>query len=335
MKKVFCILFSVVLLLSLGATAFAVSRDMTVGESIGSIGLYTVSEGEEIISLGFSGGKLPDGLMIETDGAYTTVSMRGTPTTEGPYSFTLNIQVLSAEGEAVTRMVDVSGTINGPEVTVTPAPFVITKHPGAENRTEGGYAIFIAKAGGAVSSTWTIVGADGGIYSLDAFKNKFPATSVTIKEETTNGELSSTITFNNISKDFTGYSAYAEFTDPTGAKLKTESAVMTIAAATPTPAPTVQPTPTPVFTATPIPTQTPVPTASPVPTVQPTPTPSSEQVISHRGTNAGTVVATVLVGLFTVIVAVILVLYMKGKLDLSWLEEMLEKKSDSDKDKKD
>ena len=103
---------------------------------------------------------------------------------------------------------------------------------------------------------------------------------------------------------------------------------MTVTAATPSPTPTAQ--------LTPVPTNTPSPaTAAPIATITPTQIPVATQtptvtantdVIDHRGAGAGAIIATVLVGIFTAAIAAILVLYTRGKLDLSWLEEKLEKK---------
>ena len=342
MKKFFSVVFILVILLSISASAFAVSLDLTVGQSVPTERevIYSLNKDEKFASWGWSGA-VPDGLFIEI--GESTLSLKGTPTTAGHYSFVLELGIKDADENVTTRQVEVKGEISeasavvtaSPEITSTPsvsdAAMTITKHPGAENRLEGGYAIFIAKATGASDCTWTFVSTDGGMYPLETFKTKFPSVIVTVANNITDGELSSTVTLENIPKDISGYSAYAEFSDGNGATLKTSSASVTVTAATPSPAPTTAPTPTPSFTATPIPTLTPVAeTPSPVPTVAPTERIDDTQVISHKGAGAGTIIATILVGLFTVAVAVILVLYMKGKLDLGWLEEMLEKKTDKD-----
>lgn len=366
MKKALSFIIVLTLLLTISISAFAVAVNMTVNQDIGSRGLYTVSSGETMTSITWTG-SIPDGLYIErTD---TGIFLKGTPTTIGNYAFTLFIKV-NTGSEEVTRMVDVSGNITetaaitptptveatstptaSPTATTTPSTFAITKHPGAENRTAGGYAIFIAKASNANNATWTLVAPDGGQYSIDSFKGKYPNIIVTVDNKTDAGILSSTITLNNVTTDVSGYSAFVTFTDASNSVLTSNSAKMTIsAAAAPTPAPTRAPSPTvaptakPVTTATPIPTQAVVPTQTPAADTNPSPVPSSvptdtpqagstntnNEVINHRGSSVGTIIATVLVGLLTVAIAIILILYVQGKLDLSWLENKLEKRTRRD-----
>lgn len=354
MKKIFSVLFVCILLVSICASAFAVTVDLETGTNVAKV-LYTVSAGETIISLTHAGGQIPNGLTVSASDDRTSLSLSGVPTTPGVYSFTVTVGLLNASGETVYHDILVNGNITSsslvitggtpvPEITPTPAAtiapitsqaFEITKHPGAENRVAGTYAIFIAKATGATAADWTITG-NGNAYSVDQFKTAFPGVIVSVDNKLEeDGNYSSTITFEKITSAMNNFSAYATFSN--GERiLKTNSAAMIITEATPTPAPspsaTVRPTATPVATATIMPTATPLPTSTPLPTVAPTVTPNQDDVISHKSSNTGAIIATVLVGLLTIGVAIILIMYVRGKVDLSWLENKLDNKGKNNRD---
>ena len=165
LKKAFSLLLVLTLLLSLGISAFAVTANFTVGEPVTYQSVYTKSAGETINNVTVSSGSIPSGLTYQLDDARQNVYLTGTPTTAGSYSFILTISVTDSTGSDINRNVEMKGVVGNTVIsgdnsstttaaTSTPTAsansattstgFTITKQPGAENRTAGGYAIFIA-----------------------------------------------------------------------------------------------------------------------------------------------------------------------------------------------
>ena len=85
-------------------------------------------------------------------------------------------------------------------VNAKPAAPVTTKNPTGETGTEGGRAIFIARADGATSYLWRIISADGTqVYDYTAARTAFPTLSIS-------GGDSETLTLTNIPYDMNGWS---------------------------------------------------------------------------------------------------------------------------------
>lgn len=334
MKRFLSFLLVSFVLISACAVAFAVSVDLTVGTPV-SQSVFFASDGETITGVSCADGALPSGVQIAISNG-NSVEIAGTPTQTGPFSCTLQIDVASDAGTSF-HLLTVSGNVtsgvivNPTDAPVSPSPSAplvvptITKQPTAEARTTGGSAIFIARADNASSIEWHIVSSGGTDYLASAFSSAFPGIQVT-------GANEEKLVLANVDTSISGFTAYAVFSNAAG-MVKTAPAGVTVTAATPSPAPTAAPTPTPAPT--PVPTPTPLPTASP--SVQtpapaaasPSPSPDLPEHVDTRrgGNNAGAVVATALIGLCTVGIAVVLILYVKGKIKLTALENWLESKS--------
>lgn len=343
MKKTFSFILILALLLSLGASAFAesVNIQLTQGSPADQT-VFVLPEGETITSVQLAGGALPAGIIVAH--STSSVSISGTATITGNSFATINITAVDVNSAEKSYSVTVNTAVVPPSGVIVPgtpdpavpAQLAITKNPTAESVSTGDRAVFIAKASGCVPTltSWFIVTADGKSYTLDDFKAAYPEVGITLSKVDQENER---LALSNVSTRLNGFSAYAVFSNGTDS-VASAKAQLNVAAATPAPAAT----PTPAATPAPTPTASPKPAPTPAPvfTPEPTPTPVMEDneeaddeadALSHRSSSsAGAVVATVLVGLLTVAVAVVLVMYMKGKIDLGWLEDWISKKSDKD-----
>lgn len=330
---------------ALCVSAFAEGVNLSLTQSVAAEQLiFAVPEGETITGVSLQGGALPTGMTVSH--STSAVSISGTPTIVGNYSATIAITGKTAgdvdtdTGYSVTVNASVvpasTVVISGGDTAPTPTPEVtgvpqITKHPTAENVTTGDRAVFIARADGADTITWYIKAPDGTVYPASSFATYFPGVTVS-------GDGTEKLILSNVNTKLTGLSAYAAFTNPFGS-VNSDAAMINVTAATPSPAPTVAPTPTPM------PVATPQPTPAPTPRTEVTPTPTDipvqetaadkdksqdrdDDVIRHSHSGAGAIIATVLVGLLTIAIAVILVMYVKGKIDLSWLEDWINRRND-------
>lgn len=93
-----------------------------------------------------------------------------------------------------------------PAPVPTPAPVYlrITKNPTNENRRENETALFVSYANVYESLSWTMVSPDGGEYTVQSFRNRFPWASVT-------GEYSTTLSIEDTALDMSGWGAYCTF----------------------------------------------------------------------------------------------------------------------------
>lgn len=343
MKRVLSFLLVFILITALGISAFAEGVNLSLTQSVAAEQLiFALPEGETITGVILQGGALPAGMTVSH--STSAVSISGTPTIVGNYSATIAITGKTAEdvdtGYSVTVNASVvpssNVVITGGDAEPTPTPEItgvpqITKHPTAENVTTGDRAVFIARADGADTITWYIKAPDGTVYPASSFANYFPGVTVS-------GDGTEKLIISNVNTKLTGLSAYAAFTNAFGS-VNSEEAMINVTAATPSPAPTAAPTPTPAAT----PQVTPAPTPAPTPRTEVTPTPTDIPVqdssaakdkdkdtdaVRHSHSSAGAIIATVLVGMLTIAIAVILVLYVKGKIDLTWLEDWINRKND-------
>ncbi len=93
-----------------------------------------------------------------------------------------------------------------PAPAPTPAPVYlsITKNPTNENRRENETALFVSCANVYESLSWTMISPDGGEYTVQSFRNRFPRASVT-------GEYSTTLSIEDTAVDMSGWGAYCTF----------------------------------------------------------------------------------------------------------------------------
>lgn len=225
-----------------------------------------------------------------------------------------------------------------PSPTETPAPTaapkttpVITKDPTGENVYIGDRAVFIARADNAKTITWYLVSPDGATTIL---ASSVPQLFKGINVSGTDGEK---LVLENVNTKLSGYKAYARFGNDEGFT-DSAAAVVTVSAATApsaTPAVTPSPKPTtkPVPTSTPVPAATPAVTATPVPVATPsvTPRPSSntDNSSSSSGFRIGFGTIFLLILSLAVIAgaAIVLSMYVRGTIDLSWLESIFMRKA--------
>ena len=116
-----------------------------------------------------------------------------------------------------------------PAQNTQPVWLTITKNPTNENKKVGGTAMFVACANAFESLYWTIVGPDGGEYSIASFRHMCPDAPVS-------GENSTTLSIGNVAQDMNGWGAYCTFYYQ-GQTARTTTAYMYISGATPAPAP--------------------------------------------------------------------------------------------------
>lgn len=104
-------------------------------------------------------------------------------------------------------------------VNAKPAAPVTTKNPTDETVTEGGRAIFIARADGATSYLWRIISADGTqVYDYTAARTAFPTLSIS-------GGDSETLTLTNIPYDMNGWKVACLFKSEGGETLSDTASV--------------------------------------------------------------------------------------------------------------
>ena len=106
---------------------------------------------------------------------------------------------------------------------------MITKNPTNESKKVGGTALFVACANAYESLYWTIVGPDGGEYSIANFRYMCPTAVIS-------GENSTTLSIANLSADMNGWGAYCTFYYQ-GQTASTTTAYMYVGGSTPAPAP--------------------------------------------------------------------------------------------------
>lgn len=104
-------------------------------------------------------------------------------------------------------------------VNAKPAAPVTTKDPTGETVTEGGRAIFIARADGATSYIWRIISPDGTqVYDYTAARTAFPTLSIS-------GGDTETLTLSNIPYDMNGWKAVCLFKSEGGETLSGAAAI--------------------------------------------------------------------------------------------------------------
>ncbi len=104
-------------------------------------------------------------------------------------------------------------------VNAKPAAPVTTKNPTDETVTEGGRAIFIARADGATSYLWRIISGDGTqVYDYTAARTAFPTLSIS-------GGDSETLTLTNIPYDMNGWKVACLFKSEGGETLSGTASV--------------------------------------------------------------------------------------------------------------
>ena len=228
------------------------------------------------------------------------------------------------------------------EPTPTPTPDlypVITKDPTNESVSTEGRAVFIARADNATSITWYFISPDGSTTILaSSIPTLFPGITVS-------GTDTEKLVLTNVNTKISGYSAYARFGNSNGF---TDSATATV-----TVSPLISPTVSPAATASPVPSAVPSSTpkteVSPTPTAQiiestPTPSPSvyveSAENSSSSSRRSGSIsfgaVLLLILSLAVIIGAsVVLSLYIRGSIDLTWLEDLFTRHSSKESVEKD
>lgn len=157
----------------------------------------------------------------------------------------------------ITDSANTQVTSNKAKLTVTPEiePLKITKHPTPETVTEGGKALFVARADNAEKIAWELVSPGGDVYAHNEITNKFP--SMVVK-----GGTEETLSLSNIPLGMNGWSARCVFTGEDGTKQVSSGAKLTVKekeeeTEPPTEAPTQPPTEAPTQPPTEPPTQPP------------------------------------------------------------------------------
>ncbi len=127
-------------------------------------------------------------------------------------------QFVNEAGGTVTSSCSV--TINpAPSATPEPVPPVITKNPTGEIVTEGGSAIFIARASGASSIMWRLISADGGSsydYNNTSISSMFPGLVIS-------GGTAETLTLSSIPREMDGWRVACLFRGDGGETLSAEA----------------------------------------------------------------------------------------------------------------
>ena len=148
------------------------------------------------------------------------------------------------------------------------APNVI-KSPGAETVDEGGWAAFVCTGQYVGSYEWCLESPDGrASYTMAEAVSVLPTLQYS-------GEDSNQVILSNIPAELDGWRIFCrEWSLGKLSYSKTDSALITVIGAKPTPVPTPSPTPMPTPSPTPVPTPSPTPSPTPVPTPSPTPAPT-------------------------------------------------------------
>ena len=330
MKKTLAILLVALLFAGLSVSAFA---DVTVNLAVGTPAtdtVYTAPDGITISNLTLSGGTLPPGVDCAiVNSKYITLA--GTPTATGSYYFTLAFISTDISSDPSPYAISVSASVTGgsgetPAPTASPAPVVsvpsITKNPTDENICTGESAVFIARADGSETITWYVVDNKGSSFLATELPNRVSGVTVS-------GADTEKLIISHVGVNISGYSAYAVFSNAAGTTTS-QPARVNVTAATPSPSPTQRPSPTPAPTHTPKPTPTATPVQSPSPTFEiapePTPTENPINTVHHSSGNGGMTVLLILVLLVMISAAAVLILYVKGVINLDWLENWLNKK---------
>ena len=219
-----------------------------------------------------------------------------------------------------------------PEATATPTPTtdvlfpVVTKPPYDENVYTGDRIVFVARADNATSITWYLISPDGTSTILaSSIPSLFPGVNVT-------GSDSEKLVISPATTKLSGYKAFARFGNENGFSDSASASITVTINPNPSPSPTASavPTPSPVPSAvaepsaTPAIAETPVPTSAPQVTPMPTTTPSTNTT-SRSFLGFGTILLLILCVLVIVGSAIMLSMYVKGTIDLSWLENIFSK----------
>lgn len=331
MKKILAILLVALLFAGLSVSAFA---DVSVYLSVGTPAtdtVYSAPDGITISNLTLSGGALPPGVDCAiVNSKYITLA--GTPTASGSYYFTLAFISTDMSSNPSPYAISVSASVTGgggdsPTPTPSPSPVAvtvpsITKNPTDENIVTGESAVFIARADGTDTITWYIVDNNGASFLATELPNRVSGVTVS-------GADSEKLIISHAGVNISGYSAYAVFSNAAGTSTS-QPARVNVTAATPSPTPTQKPSPSPRPTQTPKPSPTATPAPSPTPTfeIAPEPTPTENPInsVHHSSGNGGMTVLLILVLLVMISAATILILYVKGVINLDWLEDWLNKK---------
>ena len=251
------LLCAVLLFAVLPAPSASADVTGTVGHYL-EIKLYDTGTTKHYIAI-YNVASIPNGMNVEKRSANTELWIVGTPTVAGTYKINGQVQEMDVDDDSQRWNNDFSVTvIIEEEVQPTPTPepkVTITKHPTAETMTEGGSAIFIAKADNATEIVWLLISPDGlTTYRVSEAPNYFAGLRY-------QGLGTEVLTLLDIPYSLNGWKAAAEFHGP-GGPVTSLGALITVEKK---PEATPEPTPTPAPTA--APTQEPAPTA--VPTAEP------------------------------------------------------------------
>ena len=144
------------------------------------------------------------------------------------------------------------GTSIVPNASIKTPP-TLTKSPTDEKCAAGEDAVFVARADNASMITWYLISPDLNTkYYASSVGNHFVGT-------TASGTNSERLVLSNISKDLNGWMVEAEFTNNDGTILSSPAYLTVTQEIVPSPTPTASPAPTPSPTPSPIPSPTPTP----------------------------------------------------------------------------
>ena len=263
MKKKLSLLLALVLAVSLclslgvGAAAAGVT---TVTAPVGSYlrALVDVPNGETLRSFEILDGEEAPGLAIRAEGE--GLALVGTPDREGNWMLHLSVTTDSGKSEIFLEQVIVAADATpvptatpAPEVTFTPAPTaaptaeptlaptpaglpVITKNPTGEMVSEGGTAIFVARADEADSMEWYLADNVGGT------PVEITQAAAAVSGLQVYGQGTETLTLSGIPASLNGWQVECRFTGNTGAvAVSTRAAITVRTGGLPAPVITLQP----------------------------------------------------------------------------------------------
>ena len=300
-KRIFSIVLSMLLIASMGASAFAESGSFSGTVSLTGIDTPTTENNpnasQELENL-VNQNQNPTPEQIIPDIPDPSAA-NNNPTIVQPVVDGNNSQTTVPTD---TTPVSVPTDPFAPAAGQTPIPtmdpaiiaseYKITKHPYSENIEVGTSTSFVVKAQNAASVSWTVQDEKGN--TIDPSQWAAHGISVASADPT-----NAKIVISKAAIDLNGWSFYATFTGINGVFMRTDAAKLgvyypkTAATAQPvrTPIPTTRPTatpaPTPAPTPVPTPAPTPAPPTAPIPTPAPTIVPTMAPVAPDQNASSG------------------------------------------------
>ena len=233
-KKILYFLFKILLLSSFLVSPASAAATFEVGKTYGSTVLWSAPSGETIQDWEAFTTPVPGMSCVVTT---TTISISGTPTTPGTYTWSTTVDCTNSGGNVTFTVVvnpaptappasTVPAVTAPPEVTAAPATPVpaanITQHPLDVTVTEGGNAKFSANATDWAWCAWRFVSPDGQeTVIFDVVGPKFPGLKVT-------GGNSLTMEITDIPMELNGWKAVCLFVDAGNGMKVNEGGTITV-----------------------------------------------------------------------------------------------------------